>query len=353
VLLVEVLDGAGSDVADASERSALLLAAGARPRAALLAAANGNHPEDVRHAAGRAGLAPIVRFGAGRADLEALRSMTGHGRFDLALVAAAGPVGAKVARALSPIVATRGWPTGVAPVSGWITRLGRVGSGGGTDLPADADETRTPAGIAWSSVDCGRLRGRPTLWDGEYVLAPLAPSGDDGAEMIAAFAHAARRRPSLDLVVLAEQQPTLEREARAHGIAARVHCVGPAPREAEWTWWSHASVALLGARGPLSGGLVLRGLAAGCPLLVTWEGSARVVATWLERAGCAPWSRGGAGTWARALADVLERGPAVEAARARGRALAAAHEPAHMAPRLAAALVKVLPTPFEPTRHAA
>jgi hypothetical protein len=193
-------------------------------------------------------------------------------------------------------------------------------------------------GLEWSSVDGERVtRGRPTLWDGEYVLAPLIPSGADGARVIAAFAGAALHHSSLDLLFLADRQPELERIAREAGVGGRVHFVGAAPREAEWTWWRYASAALLAGSLPCAGGLVLRGLAVGCPLVIASNAREWAAAgAWLAQHGCiAAATRAPAGT---RLAQTLLRGADVAEAASRGRELAKAHEPARLAPGFAAGI---------------
>jgi hypothetical protein len=222
------------------------------------------------------------------------------------------------------------------------------------DLVADGPDPGAPLGLAWSSVEGGRFaRGRLTPWDGEYVLAPLPLAGDDGVRTLAAFAQAAARWTALDLIVLAEPHPAFEREARARGIGARVHFVGCAPREAEWAWWAHASAALLAGRGPLSGGLILRGLTAGCPLLVASpSGPCDVVAGWLTGHGCMPWADGGAAP-GEALARILEREPSVDEAVTRGRALAARHDPTGLGLGLAPALAGLWRATPETPRAAA
>jgi hypothetical protein len=350
VLLIEVLDAAGSDATDAGEHCAVLQAARIGARAATLS------PGDRSGSPGRerANSSAIPAFGDRGADHAALRDFARHGRFDLALVAAASPDAGGAARALSRTLPTRWWPTGLAPARGWRSRLAFAGPGAGeramvpTDLGGDGADTGAPAGLAWSSVDGGRFaRGRLTLWDGEYALAPLPLAGDQGVRTLAAFAGAAARWTALDLIVLAEPQPAFEREARARGIGARVHFVGRPPREAEWAWWAHASAALLAGRGPLSGGLILRGLTAGCPLLVpSMSGPCGAVAGWLAGHGCTPWAGGGAAL-GEALAQILERGPTVGEAVTRGHELAARHDPTRLGRRLAPALAGLLPANAE------
>jgi hypothetical protein len=341
VLLVEALDAIGSDALDAREHEAILRATGARIQAALVTPRRRDRA--AAHEGDATASAPNDKcreFDDGRAGLAALRAFAGRGGFDLALVAATSPGGGVAARALAPVLPTRWWPTGLAPAPDWRARLGFHAEGPVQPLAAERSDPDAPAGLSWSSVQHGRVaRGGFALWDGEYVLAPLPPAGDDGARLLAAFAAVAQRWTGHDLVVLADPRPDFERQARALGIGVRVHCVGAAPREAEWAWWSHASAAVLAGRGSLSGGLVLRGLLSGCPLVVAASSAPLgALGDWLADQGCA--APVGADDTARAAAleRVLERGPQVDQAVARGRALAACHAPTLVAPRLARAL---------------
>lgn len=355
VLLLEVLDAIGSATTDAREHCAVLQAARMGVQAATLSP--GDRNGSVGSETGKAAAA-FPAFGDGRADHAALRDFARRGRFDLALVAAASPGGGRAAHTLSRTLPTRWWPTGLTAARGWRSPWVFAGSGVRAMVPADlADDgpgPRAPAGLAWSSVEGGRLaRGRLTPWDGEYVLAPLPLAGDDGVRTLAGFAQAAARWSALDLIVLAEPQPAFEREARVRGIGARVHFVGRAPREAEWAWWSHASAALLAGRGPVSGGLILRGLTAGCPLLVaSASGPCDAVAGWLTEHGCMPWADTGSAP-GEGLAQILERGPSVDQAVTRGRTLAARHDPTRLGQGLAPALARLWRATPETPRAAA
>jgi glycosyltransferase involved in cell wall biosynthesis len=163
---------------------------------------------------------------------------------------------------------------------------------------------------------------RLSLWDGPYALvaSPLKPA--DAEHLFDGFARAADRRDEIDLVLLDHPEPELEGLARAAGISQRVHFVGPAPREAEHAWLQHARVTFVTLQRPLSAGLVLRALAAGCPLLPV-GGAAEPVRLWLNSQGVS-WSKPDRSRLAwDTVAAALARTPAVETAIARGRACAA------------------------------
>jgi len=338
VLLVEWLDAIGSDAADARGRRSALRSAGAVVRVATVVPGCGAGAVGAE----TPGAGAVVECDAGPEGLEFLRRFAREGRFDLILLAAATPGGGRVAEALEGAAPAHWWPTGMAHASDWRARWG---FGPRPALPAMAETRRggsideAPAGLAWSSVE-SPSSGRPrlTLWDGDYLLGILTLAGGEGSRVLTAFASLASAWSGVDLVVLADPHPAFEREARALGIATRVHFVGPAPREAEWAWWAHASGAILAGGGTFSGGLVLRGLAAGCPLIVASpDGLWRPVSSWLTHHGCTPWSNGGEGDGlSGALLRVLEQGPTVAGAVARGRALAGAHAWSLLPGRLAA-----------------
>jgi hypothetical protein len=353
VLLVESLDAPGSDRADARDRCAALRALRAVVRVAVL------HPDGEGSALGAhaaiAASGAFAEWDAGPGGLQRLRAFAREGRFDLILIAAATPGGGAAARALRIGVPVRWWPTGIPPAPRWSARFGLGRGAEAPPLEANTDGADGPPGLAWSSVGPRPAgRGRLTLWDGEYLLAPLGLAGDDGSRLLAAFAGLAGRWCGLDLVVLAEPSPAFEREARAYGIGPRVHFVGRAPREAEWAWWAHARGAVLSGRGPVSGGLLLRGLQAGCPLIVMRSDPVgAAVHAWLSRHGglCDISARDGHP--ATALAHLVERGTAVEDAAARGRALAADHDWSRLAARLSAALPALAIPGSRPVRPAA
>jgi hypothetical protein len=141
----------------------------------------------------------------------------------------------------------------------------------------------------------------------------------------------------VDLVVLDDPDAELEALARTAGIGQRVQFVGRAPREAECAWLQHARVAFVSLQRPLAAGLVLRGLAAGCPLLPVGIAS-EPVSEWLRERG-ASWSKPGRARlgW-DTIAAALARTPAVEAAITRGRAVASEPNTATLASRFAGVL---------------
>jgi len=341
VLIIESLDAAGSDRADARERCAALRGLRAVVRVAILNP--GRNGPDVRAATAISTSGAFAEWDAGPTGLARLREFAREGRFDYILIAAAAHGGGAAVRALPRGVAASWWPTGVSPAPGWRARLcvgrpvglPRLGAG------LDHSDRDVPGGFAWSSVGRRQTgRGRLTLWDGEYLLAPLPLAGGDGSRLLAAFAGLGSEWCGLDLVVLSEPQPGFEREARARGVGPRVHFVGQAPREAEWAWWSHACGAVFAGAGAVSGGFVLRGLNAGCPMgMFQSDGPGAAIRTWLDRNGCLPRAPDGGDDDALAtLACLLGRGPTITEAVARGRALAAEHGWERTAARLAAAL---------------
>ena len=353
VLLVESLDASGSDRADARDRCAALRALRAVVRVAVLHADGAGQGVGAQAAISTPGA--FAEWDSGPAGLARLREFAREGRFDLILVAAAASGGGAAARALGHDVPIHWWPTGFSPAPGWSARL-KLGRG--ASLPAlphhaaGADRD-TPPALWWSSVSARPAgRGRLTLWDGEYLLSPLALAGEGGSRLLESFAALDGEWCGLDLVVLSEPQPAFERHARALGIGPRVHFVGRAPREAEWAWWSHARGAVVGGAGAVSGGFLLRGLKAGCPIMVLRpDGTGAAIAAWLARHG----SLCGAadGDPVAALARLLARGVAVEETIARGRALAAEHDWARLADRLAAALPALLGAGMDRPRPAA
>lgn len=339
VLLVESLDAAGSDRADARDRCAGLRALRAVVRVAVIHADGAPPVIGAEQAIATPGA--FAEWDASPAGLAQLREFAREGRFDVVLVAAANTGGGHAARALPDGLPVHWWPTGLASAPGWGARLG-FGRGGrhpALASPSSSGDAATPAGLAWSSVGARPAgRGRLTLWDGEYLLAPLPLSGESGSRLLAAFAALDGEWCGLDLVVLAEPQPSFEREARARGIGPRVHFVGRAPREAEWAWWMHARAAVIGGGGAVAGGLLLRGLEAGCPMMVVRsDPTGMAIAGWLERHASRVSPRAGEVT-GDTLARLLGRDAAVENVRAQGRALAAEHDWNRLAARLAVAI---------------
>ena len=336
VLLVESLDAAGGDRADARERCAVLRGLGAVVRVAVVhvgTSAPGTGAEEAIAASGA-----FAEWDDRPAGLSRLREFAREGRFDMILIAAASSEGA-VPRTLRIGIPVHWWPTGLSPAPGWGARLS-LGRGPVLTALAGGPEAESdpPSGFAWSAVGARPAgRGRLTLWDGEYLLSPLPLAGEGGRRLLQAFAALDEEWCGLDLVVLSEPQPAFEREARARGVGPRVHFVGRAPREAEWAWWAHARAAVIGGAGAVSGGFLLRGLSVGCPMMVMRpDATGATIDAWLERRGAL--CRAAAGDDAATLARMLAGGPAIEAAIARGRSLAAEHDNGRLALRLAAAL---------------
>lgn len=71
------------------------------------------------------------------------------------------------------------------------------------------------------------------------------------------------------------EEHALRRLARALGLEARVHWLGPVTGAAKWALLQHASAHVLPSRSENFGNTVLESLAVGCPVLVTPEVGAR------------------------------------------------------------------------------
>jgi len=167
-------------------------------------------------------------------------------------------------------------------------------------------------------------RSRLPLWDGPYVLAFAAASSGGMARLVAAFADAAAERDELELVILADPHPESTRLAQQHDVLPRVHCVGRAPREAEACWLQTAACTIVDDASALSGGLLLRAMASGHPLLVI-EDRGRLP-DWMQAERLHVASAGA--TLTARLAMALQMGTAATAAIARGSALAARYDAA-------------------------
>lgn len=316
VLLVEHLDAVGSAAVDARPHAAALRAAGLAVEAVVLEVDRGG--ELLFDSADRAAGPGFDRLA--HDPLSALAARVRASRAGLVVWAGAQPGGGAAARALPAGMPAVWWPTGHAP----------AGATHGP-LPALAHDW-APCDGSVIAADAPARR-RLSLWDGPFALLPALPAARAAAEIIAAFAQVVDGGDEVDLVVFAQPDGAFEARAREAGVGQRVHFVGRAPREAEIAWLGTAVVALVGGDSPLSGGMLLRALAAGCPLLPVGAAAAPV-ADWLERSGLA-WPGSGL---ADRLAAVLDREPAVSAARDRGRSLAGAYGPAALAAKLAAAL---------------
>lgn len=318
VLLVEHLDATGAAASDARLHAAALRAAGWDVEGLVLEDSNGADllfpSRTHRHASG---------FDVhGHDGLQALAARVRASAAACVLWASATPGGGEAARVLPDDVPAYWWPTGHAPATRRPGPLHPLDTGlAPIDGSAIADDY---ANRRWLS-----------LWDGPFALVPTLPSARTAERLLDAFANEADGAEGVDLVVLDHPDEGFERLARAAGAAQRVHFVGPAPREAEHAWLGTAAVALIAGDVPLSGGLVLRALAAGCPLLAVGTG-AEPIAAWLERAKL---------TWAPAVATLgetlslaLRRAPEVSAVRDRGRRAAAAHGANALGERVADAL---------------
>lgn len=318
VLLVEHLDATGAAASDARLHAAAIRAAGWDVEGLVL---ENSHGADLlfpsrthRHASGY-----DVH---GHDGLHALAARVRASSAACVVWASASPGGGDAARVLPDEVPAVWWPTGHAPAT---TRPGPLHPLDTSLAPVDGSAIADDyANRRWLS-----------LWDGPFALVPTLPSARTAELMLDAFANEAEGAEGVDLVVLDHPDAGFERLARAAGVAQRVHFVGPAPREAEHAWLGTATVALLAGDAPLSGGLVLRALAAGCPLLAVGTG-AEPIAAWLERAKL---------TWAPAVATLgetlslaLRRVPDVSAVRERGRKVGAAHGANALGERLADAL---------------
>lgn len=272
VLLIESIDATGAAAHDVRTRARALIAAGCEPRCAIVEPA----PADALHAAHPPADALAVSIGdAGRA---ALRDWMAAAKAQAVLVASALPGGGTAGR----------WVAHAGPPAWWWPS-GLAAAGAGAVSPSTDDRAPGPlpilpgagfgglSGEPWPDAcaglegsvlaDARPPRGQLPLWDGDYVLVPLPLSGAAGGAALDAFATLCASHDGLDLVVLADPQPAFERIARERGVGFRVHFAGPAPRDAELAWLAGASVALIAGDAPLSGGLVLRALARGCPLL--------------------------------------------------------------------------------------
>jgi len=335
VLLVDDLDAAGAEIGDARDRMQALRAAGATVRAVAFSRAPETEPGarvagKARASQRRSAPQGVARLRPGAEGYAALGALAREGRFDLAVVASAAEDGGRLARALPRGLETRRLRTGFAPEHGWFERLRAGGAEGGRPAVVPV--------LSGSALDETLRRPRQLpLWDGEFVLAPAPLDGRAGEALLDGFGALARAHDQVDLVVLAHPQPAWERGARTRGIGTRVHFVGPAPRQAEWAWWSQASAGVPAGSDALSGGLLLRALASGCPLVaIGLDPVPAALGAWLEASELALGPRDEA--VAAALGRALRRDAAVTEAIERGRAVAAAHALGTLRERIATAL---------------
>lgn len=303
VWLVEALDAAGAAIEDVHLHARALAAAGYPVRAFVA-------DED--------GLEEIV---PGR-DVQ-----RAGGAPELALAASAHPGGGAATRHLPRGAAWAWWPTGFASGPRWsIGRRAPL-------LGWDADGAASCPGLAGSTCESSPRKRPVPMWDGEVVLVPAPLDRRSGADLIDAFARAAEHRAALDLIVLGDPQPRFAADARTAGIGARVHFAGRATREAEHAWFSSAVALLVDADAPVSGGLVLRALKRGVPVVPAGGGAAaRTLRAWLTAHGCLD---GTDGPLAATLGAALAR---PEAFAARAHAAAGDHALAALGRRLASAI---------------
>jgi hypothetical protein len=320
VLLIEHLDASGAVIADAPVRAAALRAAGCDVEVIVLDA---SEHDDLQYPARMRRNGPGVEcycddvFGR-----ELLRKRLARARGERVLWASATPGGGDAARLLPAGVTAHWWPSGHAPTYG-ITR--------GPLEPLWRDGA--PCSGSLAERESGG-RSRLSLWDGVFILAPAPLGREGGHALIDAFAEAASDRDEMDLVVCDHPSEDLEALAHARGVSLRVHFVGPAPREAEAAWLATATAAVVSGEVPLSGGLLLRALASGCPILPAGH-AAEPIARWLTTHGI-DWHRGR--TLAESLAAALDRTGDLQDARDRGRKVAAEHSAAALTARLVTAL---------------
>lgn len=302
VLLIEQIDAIGAAPGDGAARASALRAAGARVELAILEREGSN---DLLHAhLERAPRLVHTRHSGARA-LESLAAIVRESDAERIVWASAQPGGDPAA----------GQVLGGREARWWRTGLAARGAAHGP-LPA---ATPDPAGWGDAAFEPARSpRMRLPLWDGPFVLA-LAPStGEDLERLVAAFAEAAEDRDELELVILGDPHPRVTHVAARHDVLPRVHCVGRAPREAEACWLQTAACLVTSEESARSGGLLLRAMASGHPLLTVCKTDPLHAAMQSHGliAGPAPASLG------ERLARALEGGDAVAAATARARAMA-------------------------------
>lgn len=303
VLLIEHLDAIGAAPSDARLRASALRAAGAHVEVIVLDTDRG---EDLQYGSVSHRREPGVILWHAHHAAGPLGRFAREKRFDFALWASA--------HASDPLA---GQLPGALPAyhcsTGFTPHAIREKA-----LPA-LDAGLDPC--AGSAFDPARAqRGRLSLWDGPFVLAPTPLTSEPGRAVLEAFALAASDRDEVDLVVLDHPRAPLEALARQLGIDLRVHFVGPAPREAEAAWLQTASVALLAGEQAISAGIVLRALTSGCPLLPVGE-EAGPLAGWLLARGLAPFAGADGDLLGDALEAVLTAGPRIDLLRSRGRAV--------------------------------
>lgn len=315
VLLIEQVDAIGAAPSDGSARVTALRSAGAQVELAVLEL---DHTADLLYETCERAPRSIHTRHTGARALESLAAAVQESRVDAVVWASAGHGGGEAATRVLDKRPAVWWPTGVADpcaVAGpLIAGVPAVGLCADSTLEAP----RSP-------------RARLPLWDGPYVLAIASPAGRDVAGIVAAFAHAAADRDDLELVILGDPHPALSQLAALHDVLPRVHCVGRAPREAETCWLQTAACTVVSSEAALSGGLLLRALASGRPLMAACGSD--TLHDWLQRERLA-WEAPDA-SLSRRLDHALRAGASVEMATSRAIALAARHDAGALARRAA------------------
>ncbi len=333
ILLIESLDSAGAAAADARAHARALESAGRAVRSVVVDL----HLETEPVRSATADTPAVHGFAAGK---RAVQEACATFKPDTVVVASAIPGGGPVTRWIPHGTAAVWWPSGLdgvepspacpKPEPAHLPAIGRAERRGSPDAAEALD---------WTVHEGDRpVRSRLSLWDGDYLLSPVGLAGSAGADVLHAFAAISREWDTLDLVVLADPQAEFVALARTLGIGTRVHFAGAAPREAESVWLVSSVGIVLAGEGPLSSGLVLRTLARGRPVLAHGSaGPTRAVRNWLDRHLCTL-GNGEADDLSAMIEQVLERSDAVEDVIARGRSLAARHEPEVVGVRLTGAL---------------
>jgi hypothetical protein len=333
--LIDDLDALGADVADTEQKAACLEAAGTR--VTWMAVTPAGAPDAcVEGSPSHGFVVPWERCA------EAIRARLAEARWHRVVLASATPGGGALARLLPHDAVW--WPTGIAPPAGGasLTEVVRRLLRADPSLAplGSPDPLDPPVPLAWSATEdrTGRRAGLP-LWDGDLLLLPEGVDGPAALPILAAFARLAERWSGIDLVTWSHPTAEGDGHARAHGVDTRLHAVGPPRRSAEWAWWSQAAGAVLTGTSRCSGGLLLRALASGCPLLwVAPAGPAAELARWMSDRGVAQCVKSDASAIAAAITRTLERAPEIESAVRAGRALAARQDPTELTVRLGAGL---------------
>lgn len=306
VLLIEHVDATGAAALDVSARAIALRSAGANVEVAVLE--QGHHADLLYDSCERAPKSIHSRHSGVHALDSLARTIRASGAERVVWAGSAPGGGRTAARALGGRSAIW-WPTGFAA----------VGSVAG---PLTAPTTLSAICSAHARDADGPPRRRLSLWDGPFILAFVTPGQSDAAHVLELFAAVASTRDGIDLVVLGQPHPSFESHARRLDVLARVHCVGPAPREAEACWLQTASCTILSSDAAMSGGVLLRAASVGHPMMAHTPAGA--LHAWLTEEALA-WGAHGESIESR-LDAALDSRPDVTAAVQRARTLAQRHD---------------------------